>query len=180
MTLGIAVICAVGAGVAATGGASGGGGNSFGFLQPENATKATSKKAGTRILFRICNVVLPSKKINASIPVIRRSLSCLLCALLKIVIYVAISIQPDLHPTRTSHIAQPMPQNHEPCFANQTGYPALPQCTSFAERIVPLNLVNDKNHRTSSSASSQNRVPIGDQAHRFRYVARLLPAPIGH
>jgi hypothetical protein len=62
----VAVRRAVGAAAAAGGGAACGAGNGFCFLQPENATKPTSKKAGTKIRFRIFNVVLPSRKFRLS------------------------------------------------------------------------------------------------------------------
>jgi hypothetical protein len=60
----VAVIRAVGAAPAAGGGAARGGAIGFGFLQPAIATKATSKKAGTSIRFRIFKVVLPSRNLD--------------------------------------------------------------------------------------------------------------------
>lgn len=57
-TDGVAVICAVGAGAEATGGAViGAGGASF-FLQPATAINATSKTAGTKMREREFNGLL--------------------------------------------------------------------------------------------------------------------------
>jgi hypothetical protein len=74
ITVGVAVSCAVGAAAVAGGAACGGGGNGFCFLQPETATKATSRKTGTKIRLRMFNVVLPSRNLDF-VPVIRSSLS---------------------------------------------------------------------------------------------------------
>ena len=75
ITLGVAVSCAVGAAAVAGGGAACAGGNGFCFLQPENVTKATSNKAGTKIRFTFFNVVLPSRKFRFQFSAIRSYLS---------------------------------------------------------------------------------------------------------
>jgi hypothetical protein len=58
ITVGVAVRCAVGAGAAADGGAACGGGIGFCFLQPDTATRAKSRKIGTRTNFLLFNLML--------------------------------------------------------------------------------------------------------------------------
>ena len=103
ITVGVAVSRAVGAAAAAGGGAACAGGNGFCFLHPETATKATSRKIGTRTRFRIFNVVLPSRDLDFCPG---DSVSIQLYALFKLVVLAAISIQPNLHPNHTSAITE--------------------------------------------------------------------------
>jgi hypothetical protein len=56
-TVGVAVICAVGAGTTTGGGGAGGGGTTF-FLQPATVTRAKSNATGTRMRLRVFNVWL--------------------------------------------------------------------------------------------------------------------------
>jgi hypothetical protein len=53
-TVGVAVICAVGAGTTTGGGGAGGGGTGF-FLQPATVTRAKSNATGTRMRLRVFN-----------------------------------------------------------------------------------------------------------------------------
>jgi hypothetical protein len=57
ISVGVAVICAVGAGTTIGGGGGGGGGTGF-FLQPATVTNAKSNATGTRMRLRVFNAWL--------------------------------------------------------------------------------------------------------------------------